>query len=169
MFYACGMRPHGTPIELERRLRLAVARVRGGYSTQEVAELLDVSDRAVRGWVAASRDGGDEGLCARPAPGRPPKLTGDREAIAPGWLDRPPTELGFAADLWTASRVGQLIHRRWGTPFNHRYLADRLRRRGRTPQKPVRVPRERDPRATATWVRDEWPRIQKTRAGGTRT
>ena len=169
VFYAPCMRPHGTPIELERRRRLAVERVRSGYSAQEVAEFLGTSDRAVRGWVAAFRDGGDEGLCARPAPGRPPKLTDDQQAIVLGWLDRAPTELGFPTDLWTAARIGQLIHRRWGIEFNHRYLADWLRRRDRTPQKPRRVPRERDPQAIAAWARDEWPRIQKTRAGGART
>ena len=163
------MRPHGTPIELARRRRLAVERVRGGYSTEEVAEFLGVSDRAVRGWVAAFRGDGDEGLCARPAPGRPPKLTDDQEAIVLGWLDCRPTDLGFPTDLWTAARVGQLIRHRWGVRFNHRYLADWSRRRGMTPQRPRRVPRERDPRAIAAWVRDEWPRIQKTPAGGART
>jgi len=148
---------------------MAVERVRDGYSTEEVAEFLGVSDRAVRGWVAAFRGEGDGGLAARPTPGRPPKLTGDQEAVVLGWLDRPPTRLGFPTDLWTAARVGQLIRRRWGVRFNPRYLADWLRRRGLTPQKPVRVPRERDPQAIAAWVRDEWPRIQKTRGGGRRT
>jgi transposase len=167
--YDSHMRPHGTPIELENRRRLAVERVQDGYSTREVAEFLGVSDRAVRGWVAAFRDGGDQSLGVRPASGRPPKLTDDQEAVVLGWLDRAPSELGFATDLWTAPRVGELIRRRWGVRFNHRYLADWLRRRGLTPQKPARVPRERDPRAIAAWVRDEWPRIQKKRAGGRRT
>lgn len=145
---------------------MAVERVSDGYSAQEVAEFLGVSDRAVRNWVATFRDQGDDALAARPAPGRPPKLTDDQRATVLGWLDRPPTELGFATDLWTAARVGQLIHRRWGIRFNHRYLADWLRRCGLTPQKPARVPRERAPEAIAAWVRDEWPRIQKTRADG---
>jgi transposase len=163
------MRPHGTPIELERRRRLAVERVQGGYSTEEVAEFLGVSGRAVRGWVAAFRESGDDGLEAQPAPGRPPKLTDDQQAIVLGWLHRPPTDLGFPTDLWTAARVGQLIQRSWGVRFNPRYLSRWLRRRGLTPQRPVRVPRERDPQVIAAWVRDEWPRIQKTRAGGRRT
>lgn len=169
MAYSSRMRPHGTPLELEHRRRLAVARVRDGYSADEVAEFLGVSGRAVRGWVAAFRDGGADGLGSRAVPGRPPKLTDDQEAVVLGWLDRPPTDLGFATDLWTAARVGQLIDRRWGIGFNHRYLADWLGRRGLTPQKPRRVPRERDPRAIAAWARDEWPRIQKTPAGGART
>jgi transposase len=160
------MRPHGTPPELERRRRSAVARVLEGYPVSEVADVLGVSDRAVRGWVAAFRADGPEGLTAQPAPGRPPKLTDDREAVVLGWLDRRPTDLGFPTDLWTAGRLATLIHRRWGVRFNTRYLAAWLRGRGRTPQRPTRVPRERDPAAIAAWVADDWPRIQKTPAGG---
>src|SRR5207249_9489253 len=118
------MRPHGTPTELERRRRVAVERVLDGYSAEEVAEFFGVSDRAVRGWVATFHDRGDEGLAARPALGRPPKLTDDQQAVVLGWLERQPTDIGFPTDLWTAARVGQLIRRRWGVAFNHRYLAD---------------------------------------------
>jgi transposase len=163
------MRPHGTPHELEHRRRLAVRRVLDGYPVDEVADFLGVSDRAVRGWVTTFRAGGDGGLTARPAPGRPPKLTGDREAVVLGWLDHRPTDLGFPTDLWTAARIGELIRRRRGIRFNPRYLVHWLRDRGLTPQKPKRVPRERNPAAIAAWVRDDWPRIQKTSAAGMRT
>lgn len=163
------MRPHGTANELERRRRLAVERVHEGYPAEEVAEFLGVSARAVRGWVAAHRAGGDGGLTARPVPGRPPKLTPRQRATVLGWLARRPSDFGFPTDLWTAARVGELIARRWGVAFNAHYLADWLRANDRTPQKPVRVPRERNAEAVAAWVAADWPRIQKTPAGGRRT
>lgn len=169
LFYDRGMRPHGTAGELEWRRRLAVARVGDGHPAEEVADFLGVSARAVRGWVAAHRQAGDGGLAARPVPGRPPKLTTRQRATVLGWLARRPTAFGFPTDLWTAARVGALIERRWGVTFHPHYLADWLRANHLTPQKPVRVPRERDAEAVAAWVATDWPRIQKTPAGGTPT
>ena len=43
------------------------------------------------------------------------------------------------------------------------YLSAWLRARGFTPQKPQRVPRERDPKASAAWLESDWPRLKKTR------
>jgi transposase len=44
-----------------------------------------------------------------------------------------------------------------------RYLSAWLRDRGFTPQKPRRIPRQRDPEAIAAWLEVQWPRIKKTR------
>ena len=41
------MRTEGTPLELQRRRQLAVRRVAEGYSTEEVADFLDVAPRSV--------------------------------------------------------------------------------------------------------------------------
>jgi transposase len=124
---------------LERRRRLAVQRVANGYTTTEVAEFLDVSARVVRMWVASARRGRYR-LAARPASGRPPKLDARRTAQVLGWLKRSPTAFGFPNELWTASRVAQVIRRRWGVSFHPRYLSAWLRDRGVTPPKPQRVP-----------------------------
>ena len=109
-----GMRDKGSPAELEHRRLLAVQRVLEGYSTQEVAEFLGVDPRSVRRWVAAYRQDGGSGLCARPAPGRPPKLTTTQEKIVRRWLAEKPTEHGFATDLWTGPRLAKLIHQEFG-------------------------------------------------------
>jgi transposase len=155
------MRPKGSPDELERRRRLAVQRVLDGYSTQEVAEFLGVDPSSVRRWVAALRDAGDSGLVARPVPGRPPKLTTIQEKIVRRWLGDSPSEHGFDTELWTAPRVGRLIEEEFSVRLNPRYLSAWLRERGFTPQKPQRVPRERDPKAIAAWLESDWPRIKK--------
>jgi transposase len=155
------MRPKGSPDELERRRRLAVQRVLDGYSTQEVAEFLGVDPSSVRRWVAALRDAGDSGLIARPVSGRPPKLTTIQEKIVRRWLGDSPSEHGFDTELWTAPRVGRLIEEEFSVRLNPRYLSAWLRERGFTPQKPQRVPRERDPKAIAAWLESDWPRIKK--------
>jgi transposase len=77
------------------------------------------------------------------------------------WLADNPTEHGFPTELWTAGRLGQLIEREFGVAFNPRYLSAWLRCRGITPQKPQRVPRERDPAEIQVWLATDWPRIKK--------
>jgi|SRR5215210_2842026 transposase len=155
------MRDKGTPAELEHRRLLAVQRVLEGYSTEEVAEFLAVDPRSVRRWVAAFRQAGGTGLCARPPAGRPRKLTNTQEKIIRRWLADKPTEHGFATDLWTGPRLAHLIREEFGIELNPKYLTVWLRRRGFTPQKPRRVPRQRDPAVIAAWLETQWPRIKK--------
>jgi transposase len=142
---------------LEYRRRLAVERVDDGYSTQEIADFLGVDPSTVRRWLAAFRDRGDAGLVSRPVSGRPAKLTSTQEKVALRWLADSPTHHGFPTELWTATRLGQLIREEFGVGLNPRYLSTWLRERGFTPQKPERVPRERDPKAIAELakVRDD--------------
>jgi len=102
---------------------------------------------------------------SRPVSGRPAKLTSTQEKVALRWLADSPTHHGFPTELWTATRLGQLIREEFGVGLNPRYLSTWLRERGFTPQKPDRVPRERDPKAIAAWLESDWPRIKK-RPGG---
>jgi transposase len=155
------MRTAGSPAELERRRRLALRRYRAGNTVEEIADMLEVTRRSVQRWVAAYRSRGPFGLKAHAATGRPPKLDYTQEKVIRRWLARSPADLGFTTDLWTTNRLAYLIRQTWDIPFNPRYLGDWLGRRGYTPQKPQRVPRERDEQAIAGWRRNDWPRIQK--------
>jgi transposase len=154
------MRDKGSPEELEHRRLLAVQRVQEGYTSEEVAEFLGIDPRSVRRWVAAYREGGGQALLSRPVSGRPPKLTHLQERIALRWLTEAPTHHGFDTELWTAARLGQLIEEEFGIRLHPRYLSAWLRDRGFTPQKPQRVPRERDPEVIAAWLESDWPRIK---------
>jgi transposase len=155
------MRHKGSPEEHEHRRLLAVQRVLEGYSVEEVAEFLGIDPRSVRRWLAAYREGGRPSLLSRPVSGRPPKLTLSQEKIVRRWLADSPGEHGFETELWTASRLGQLIQEEFDVRLNSRYLSVWLRDRGFTPQKPRRVPRERDPKVIAAWLESDWPRIKK--------
>jgi transposase len=154
---------------LEYRRRLAIQRITDGYSTQEVADFLGVDPSTVRRWSAAFRGRGEAGLVAKPVAGRPSKLSLTQEKIALRWLTESPTHHGFETELWTAARLGLLIREEFGVGLNPRYLSTWLWERGFTPQKPERVPRERDPEAIAAWLESDWPRIKKRRDGRART
>lgn len=158
------MRTKGASDELEHRRQLAVQSYLEGDSADEIAEFLGISSRSLWRWLASFRDRGPEGLRARPVPGRPRKLTVTQEKIVLRWLRGSPTEHGFATELWTATRLAQLIEEEFGIRFNPRALSAWLKGRGFTPQKPERIPRERDPGSIAAWLASDWPRI-KEKAG----
>jgi transposase len=157
------MRTAGTAAVIEYRRRLGIRRVAEGYSTEEVADFLGVDPSTVRRWLAADRRGPAVG----PGPGRPAKLTSTQQKIALRWLSESPTEYGFVTDLWSAPRLALLIEEVFGVRFNPDYLGVWLRQRRYTPQKPQRVPRERDDDKVARWLARDWPRIkQKARRRG---
>jgi transposase len=100
-------------------------------------------------------------LSAKPHPGRPPRLTEEREQQVLSWIRHNPTEFGFATELWTAPRVAQVIQQRFGVSFHPRYLNQWLTEHGIRPQKPERQPRERDEQAIQRWLAQDWPRLEK--------
>jgi transposase len=156
------MRPHGSAQELERRRKRAVQAVQEGSTVAEVARVLGVSDRSVRRWVAAAREGGDDALDAVPHPGAPSKLNGKQERQVLSWFKRMPSEFGFATELWTAPRIASLIREKFGVEYHPRYINEWLTKRDITPQKPERQARERNQRKISAWRSRTWPRLKKT-------
>jgi transposase len=140
-----------------------VQRVLDGFECEEVAEFLGVDTTSVRRWVRAFRRHGWSGLKAVAAAGRPGRLGRTQEKVVRRWLSEPASAFGFATELWTAARVGELIRQEWGVAFNPRYLPRWLKARGFSCQKPERVPRERDDEVIAAWVAEDWQRIKKKR------
>jgi transposase len=158
------MRSKGTAAELEARRIAAVRRVEEGWAQKDVAAFLGVHPVTVAKWVARHRADQNDGLKAKPTPGRPRFLTGAQERKVLGWLNESPTRHGFRTELWTARRVAELIVRKFGVRFHPNYLREWLSKRNYTPQKPTRRARQRDQAAIDRWVAEDWPRIQKRRA-----
>jgi transposase len=158
------MRSKGTASELEAVRRRAVRMVLDGQTQTAVAVALGVHSVTVAKWMARHRTAGNTGLAAKPTPGRPRFLTPAQDQQVRQWLAQKPTAHGFPTDLWTARRVAELIHRRFGVSFHPHYLRAWLTQRGYSPQRPARRPRQRDEAAITYWVANDWPRIQKKRA-----
>src|SRR5208282_394752 len=154
------MRPKLPTHELERRRRLAVVRIGEGYSAQEVAEFLGVHIRTVRRWMAAFRAQGGRGIEAIRHPGPTPRLNRRQQGQVCRWLRQPASHYGFPTELWTCKRLAILIKQRLGVSYNPRYLCEWLHNHGFSPQKPRRVPRERDEDKIKHWLKEDWSRIQ---------
>lgn len=150
----------GRALAPEQRRRLAVGMVADGESPEQIADLLDVSERSVWRWLQAYRRYGETGLITKAGQGRPAVLTEDRARGVLGWIEQSPGVFGYITQRWTAPRVTALIARFFGVQMNHRYVSRWLRERGITPQMPQRVPRERNELVIQQWIADQWPLIK---------
>ena len=155
------MRPLGSPVRLEQRRVEAIRLLEKGFGPVEVARKVGVERRSVRRWKATYRKWGREGLKAKPAPGRPPKLDGHRKRRLESCLLRGARAAGFPTELWTCPRVAQLIRRKFGIQYHVDHISRLLHAMGWSPQRPERRARERDERAIQRWVKGEWPRLKK--------
>lgn len=159
------MRPHGSPEELERRRVRAVALLQEGHPPVDVARIVGVSRRSVRRWKASYQKKGEEGIRARPASGRPPKLEiRDRERLE-RYLLKGAKAAGFPTNLWTCPRVAALIRKRFGVRYHVDHIGRLLHSMGWSAQKPQRRAKERDEGSIQQWVKEDWPRIKKNVPG----
>lgn len=150
-----------------RRRRGLVLR-RRGWSQRAIAEALGVTPGAVSQWLAAARRGGLEALRARPASGRPPKLTEGQLGLLPDFLWHGAEAYGFRGELWTCSRVAQVIEREFGVRYHKDHVSRLLKELGWTPQVPVTRAVQRDEEAIERWRDQVWPQLKKrpARSGG---
>ena len=155
------MRPKGTKKELEARRRRAVEMVLAGKGIREVGRLVGADGKSVTRWRRMYEAGGDAGLSPKPQKGRKPRLS-DADLGELGRLLRAgPSAHGFSTELWTLSRVGQVIRRRFKIKYHPCHVWKVLRRMNWSSQKPERHAREQDEAAVRRWRRGDWPRIKK--------
>lgn len=159
------MRPYGTPQQLEGRRCRAMAMLRAGETFREVARHVQSSLSSVVRWHQAYRRAGRRGLKARPAPGRPCRLSRGQKSTLKALLRRGAQKSGYPNELWTLRRIGKLVEEHFGVRYAPsgvwRLLVVDLRW---SPQKPERRATQRDETAIARWKRSAWPRIKKSPA-----
>jgi len=157
------MRPRGTPAELEARRRRAIVELGKGLMLTQVAERIGCSHSAVIAWRDAVRKKGEKGLAAKPAPGRPPKLTARHRARLPKLLLRGAEAWGYPTALWTTKRVASVIEREFKVKLHRAHVGRVLSDLGWSCQKPERRALQRDEKAIEHWKRYRWREVKKKR------
>jgi transposase len=147
-----------------RRLR-ALHLLRQGWMPVDVARKLTVDRRSVRRWRAAHEAAGHTGLLAKPAPGRPSKLSTRQRQRLRMILLRGAIRAGYRTDWWTCARVADVIADRFDVDYHPNHVGRLLRSLGFSPQKPERRARERNEDRIRSWMQTDWPRIKKTPRG----
>ena len=134
---------------------------RRGWYQRDIAEALDVSEVAVSRWLARARDGGPEALRARPAPGRPPRLSPAQKRSIPEFLWHGPEAYGFRGQVWTCARVAQVIEEEFGVRYHKDHVGRLLKDLRWTPQLPIRRAIQRDEEAIRRWRDEAWPELRR--------
>jgi transposase len=132
-----------------------------GHSNVDVAAACGASLSGVKAWKRAWREGGEAALAARPHPGPEPRLSIENLEQLERVLLGGARKAGFDSDLWTCSRVAEVIEQRFGVSYHPDHVSRILHKLGWSCQKPERRARERDEARIEQWRKREWPRIKK--------
>jgi transposase len=158
-------RPKGSADLLEHRRRRALALLGEKRSLHEVARLIACAASSVMRWRNARRRGGAKALKVRTSPGRPPKLADRDHRRLVQRLLKGAIAHGYPTDLWTTTRIAQLIEREFGVAYHRDHVGRLMHELGWSHQKPERRALERDDEAIERWKRKEWARVKKTPRG----
>lgn len=150
----------------QRRMR-AADMFRRGKSQTEVACELGVSRTAAWQWYWAWSEGGKEALAGAGRAGRRPQLSDEQLELVTEALLKGPVANGFATELWTLSRVAEVIEALTGVSYSEAGVWKILRQRMEwSRQRPARRAIERDDQAILRWMKNDWPRIKKAPGAG---
>ncbi len=140
---------------------MAVRRVREGERPSDVIRGYGLCRTTIYKWLQAARRGGEKALRARRAPGPKPKLTNRQKRRVFRWINgKDPRQYGFDFGLWTRKIVQSLIWEEFGVELGITAVGRLLAELEITPQKPLRRAYERDPKAIARWMEEDYPRLR---------
>jgi transposase len=159
------MRPHGSPALLEERRKRAITLLKQKLSLHEIARRIGCHASSVLRWRNALHAGGPAALKAKPACGRPPRLTAKQKARLVRLLAQGAMAHGYRTELWTTQRIADLIARRLRVRYHRNHVGKLLHQMGWSHQKPERRALERNDTAIAVWKRAVWPQVKKTPRG----
>lgn len=152
------------PSAQEEKRKTAIRLRKKGEQIKVIAETLEVSPRAVSGWLKRYHSEGPAALNAKKR--GPDKGTGNRlkpeqeKTIRRLIIDQTPDQLKLEYALWTRKAVMELIKQETGIDMPERTVGDYLKRWGMTPQKPVKKAYEQSPKAVQKWLDDEYLEIK---------
>lgn len=133
----------------------------GGMAQSEVARKVGVTRTTVSDWNRQVISGGLEALQRRPR-GRPSGLDAQQRTDLVRLLKEGALAQGFATELWTLRRVGQLIEEKFSRRYSESQVWRILVSLGFSSQRPTSRALERDEGAIRRWKRVRWPELKKT-------
>ena len=143
-----------------RRLR-AWELYQKGWKQTRIAEAFGVTRGAVSRWVKQAKAGGEAALRRRIAAGPACRLNLEQLKHLPVLLSQGAEAYGFCGQVWTLTRVAEVIRREFEVVYHPGHVRRILRAIGWTRQKPVRRASQRDEAAIQRWRSEDWPQGEK--------
>ena len=129
-----------------------------GHTQAQVAHQLGVARQNVSRWHAQWQAGGQEALRSAGPTGPTPRLSDQQLHRIDQALRQGARAHGFDTDHWTLARVSTVIEQFTGVGYHRGHVWKLLRHRLHYRlQRPARRAVERDERAIARWVAEDWP------------
>lgn len=144
--------------ELAKLRRRALRLLEWGWPQARVAEHLGVARSTVCTWKRRAAEVGE----AAASTGRPGKLNEIALQRLAQTLKGGATAAGFATDLWTLTRIAEVIREQTGQRYTESGVWRLLKRLGFSCQRPTGRARECDEAAIRRWKRKRWPELKKT-------
>jgi transposase len=129
-----------------------------GHTQAKVAHTLGVARQNVSRWHALWQAGGLQALRSAGPTGPDPRLSEAQLAAIDQALREGARAHGFDTDRWTLERITTVIERVTGVTYHRGHVWKLLRRRLHYRLlRPAHRAIERDERAIARWVAEDWP------------
>jgi transposase len=148
--------------ELERRRLRGGRLLTKGFTQAQVARELDVSATTVSRWAQTLAAGGLQALKTQRPRGRQAGLDAAQRRELARALKRGAMVNGFATELWTLPRVGQLIEELFGRRYSDSQVWRILTAMKWSCQRPTGRATQRDEPAITQWKEKRWPALKKT-------
>jgi transposase len=151
----------------EERRKRAWELKKQGWKQKDIAVALGVTEGAVSQWITSGREGGEAALKAHPPKGAPARLSAEQKAQMPALLAKGAPAYGFRGEVWTASRVAEVIRRTFGVQYHRDHVGRLVREAGWSQQQPVQRATQRDEAAIQVWKEERWEVVKKSPTGRT--
>jgi transposase len=152
----------------ERRMR-AWELHQQGWTQQQIAKALGVTQGAVSQWLKQAREQGVQALKPKPRPGAKPKLSREQQAQLPALLKQGAEAFGFRGKVWTTKRVAQMIKQQFGVSYHPAHCSRLLRNLKWSQQKPIEKATQRDEAAIGAWKEQRWEELKNQAKAEERT
>jgi transposase len=143
-----------------KRLRAVVLNSEG-YTSGELAKLLQAPRSKVSGWLQRYQSEGVDGLWEGVRSGRPAELSETQQQQWGDILDSGPVAYGLDTGLWTSPRIAWVIEEEFGVRYHPGHVRKLMHAWGFSVQRPRRVLARADAAAQDRWHRRTYPALKK--------
>jgi len=150
---------------LEKRRMEAARLLRQGLSQSEVARRVNVHRQSVSRWANELEESGTAGLKKAGRAGRKPLLSDSDRRKVESKLKQGAQARGYTTELWTTSRVADLIEQECGVRYHPAHVWRLLQQLGWSCQRPGKRALERDEQKIERWKKQRWPSLKKKLRG----
>lgn len=141
----------------------AIELYKKGEKINEISYFLGFHRGVVSKWISLFKKKGKKALLSKKANGPQFKLSEKEIKEIINILYDDATIYGFENPLWNCKMVQQIIFKRTNKRIHTTNIMRLFRKLNLSPQKPERIPLQKNRKAVKKWLREEWPQIEKHR------